>query len=106
MLFLLIALQVSTTNCHPDYLGGMRCTTNTPVQMPPLSQTPIQTDNDSGTVLGTAVGELLTGTGDRHVKSRIGKMLAKGDCAGAEKYALQKGRFDLLGVVREYCAAR
>jgi hypothetical protein len=41
---------------------------------------------------------------DRHAKT-VGKMLAKGDCAGAEKYALQKGDFDLADRVRARCSA-
>lgn len=98
MLALLLALQISTTNCIGTAYGGMNCTTMTPPPLPP-----VQYSNDSGTVLGTALGELITGSGDRHVRSQIGKMLAAGNCKGAVQYALQKGRFDLVETVRDYC---
>jgi hypothetical protein len=39
----------------------------------------------------------------RHAKA-VGQMLANGDCAGAEKYALQKGDLDLVDRVDAYCA--
>lgn len=38
----------------------------------------------------------------RHSKA-AGQMLAAGDCAGAEKYALSKGDLDLASYVEDYC---
>jgi hypothetical protein len=96
MSVLFLVLQLSTTNCIGTAHGGMNCTT-----MAPPSYQAAPTDGDAS--LGTGLGELLTGTGDRHVKRQIGKMLANGDCAGAEKYALTKGRLDLAQQVRSYC---
>jgi hypothetical protein len=40
----------------------------------------------------------------RKVEKRIGKLIAEGDCAGAEQYALRKGRIELVGEVRRVCA--
>ena len=38
----------------------------------------------------------------RHSKA-AGRMLASGDCSGAERYALSKGDFDLVSEVKDYC---
>lgn len=97
MIALLIALQISSTHCHPDYIGGFRCSTNTPppLVMPPRAE-PVQTvDTDWSAIFEKAAK-------NRHKKA-VGKMLAKGDCAGAEKYALERGDIDLANQVKAYC---
>lgn len=33
----------------------------------------------------------------------VGRMLAAGDCSGAERYALSKGDFDLEAEIKDYC---
>jgi hypothetical protein len=38
----------------------------------------------------------------RHNKA-VGKLLANGDCAGAKKYALENGAFELADRVKAYC---
>lgn len=35
---------------------------------------------------------------------RVGAIVAGGDCAGGEKYAVMHGDFELAGSVRAYCA--
>lgn len=102
MLELLIALQVTTTTCRPDYIGGYRCTTNVPQQAPRVEMRR-DPDSDSGIVLGTAIRDLIDGTGERRVRSRVGKMLAAGDCDGALKYALEKGHLELAEQVAALC---
>lgn len=128
MLVLLVALQLSTTNCIPTYTGGMNCTTMTqpplpppppppspppltpppppiqmaPIHMPDMSQTPPQATG-SGCALCNLISILDAGSKKRHAKA-VGQMLAKGDCVGAEKYALQKGDLDLADRVKARCA--
>ena len=40
---------------------------------------------------------------NRRREKAVGKLLAAGDCAGAEKYALENGEFELLDRVKEHC---
>lgn len=40
------------------------------------------------------------------LRQRIGRMVFKGDCAGAEKAALEAGDIDLASRVQDYCAKR
>jgi hypothetical protein len=98
MIALLIALQISSTHCSPDYLGGMRCTTNTP---PPLVVQPLP---HSGYVDQDWAGAFKA-LRDRKRAEAVGKLLAAGDCAGAEQYALRRGGFALVQTVRDYCAS-
>jgi TRAP-type uncharacterized transport system substrate-binding protein len=94
MLVFLLA-QLATTTCTTDPMRNQNCITMGSGQ---------QSDSGSGEALGTALGQLISGTNPNHIRSRIGKMLAKGDCAGAEQYALQKGELDLAQQVKNYCA--
>jgi hypothetical protein len=97
MLALLLALQISTTNCIPDYSGGYHCMTMNPPGIPPIQAAPIQSADQDW----VAIFE----TGRRnHRNKTAGKMLSNGDCAGAEKYALETGDFPLVSTVRAYCA--
>jgi hypothetical protein len=96
MLALLLLAQVATTNCHSDSLGGVHCTTTTP---PPLVQSYPQTqtvDQDWGAV--------FEARRERKRAEAIGKMLARGDCAGAQQYALSKGEIALAAQIRDYCS--
>jgi hypothetical protein len=96
MIALLIALQISSTHCHPDYIGGFRCSTNTPPPMTvqPLPQTRYADQDWYGAFKARR---------DRKRAEAVGKLLAKGDCAGAEKYALERGDIDLANQVKAYC---
>jgi hypothetical protein len=81
----------------------MMCTTlSTPqMQVPDMSQEPARSSNGCG--LCNLISILDAGAKKRHEKT-VGKMLAKGDCAGAERYALQKGELDLAERAEAYCA--
>jgi hypothetical protein len=94
MLVFLLA-QLATTTCTADPMGNQNCITMHSGQ---------QSDNGSGEALGTALGQLISGTNPNHIRSRISKMLARGDCEGAEQYALQKGQLELAQQVRNYCS--
>lgn len=93
--------QTSTTNCSPDFIGGWRCST-----------TPAVTPNSD------AYGALIRSMPRPYIPSpeqmrqteiqarvaKVSKMIAKGDCAGAEQYALEHGDLPLAQSVRAYCA--
>ena len=91
--------QLSTSNCIVMGPNMVHCDT-----MDMSTPSTPQTGPDSGTQLGTALGQLISGTSDQHVRSNVGRMLAAGNCDGAYQYALQKGRFDLASRVRDLCA--
>ena len=94
MLVLLLAAQFST-HCSPDYIGGFRCTTPPPpVVMQPLPQTPY---------VSTDWGAIFQRIRDNRRAKEIGRLLAAGDCAGAERYAAQRGELALAVQVRDYC---
>jgi hypothetical protein len=103
MLVLLFAAQLSSTNCIPDYTGGMMCTTLSTPQMhvPDMSQEPAR--SSSGCGLCNLIS-ILDGSAKKRHEKAVGKMLAKGDCEGAERYALQKGELDLAEQAKAYCA--
>jgi hypothetical protein len=93
-----MALQLTSTNCIPTGNGTVQCTTMT---TPDMSQ-------DSGKSAGGHCGlcnliSIFDGDAKKRHAKAVGKMLSKGDCAGAEKYALEKGDLDLADRVREYC---
>jgi len=98
MLFLLVAAQLTSTNCIPMGNGAVSCTT---MSTPDMSQTTQQSSGGCG--LCNLMSVLDSTTEKRHKKA-VGSMLAKGDCVGAERYALQKGDLDLADRVRSYCA--
>ncbi len=49
------------------------------------------------------VVNLLRGNPTTKHNKAVGKLLANGDCAGAEKYALENGEFDLADRVKARC---
>jgi hypothetical protein len=91
MLVLLLAFQLATTNCTPTAYGGLNCMT-TDLTPPPIP------NDDWGLAAAIERGR------QNHRNKTVGQMLASGDCAGAEKYALDRGDFPLVGTVRAYCA--
>jgi len=103
MLILLLAVQISSTSCIPDYSGGAMCTTMSSPPMPDMSQeAPAPHARRSGAG-GNYILDLFDVTGAKHHRKVVGQMLAKGDCAGAEKYALEKGELDLADRVQARC---
>lgn len=97
MILLLLAWQLSSTNCMPTANGGQTCTTMT---TPDMSQTSPRRSS------GCALCNLISDLDKKRHERAVGKMLANGDCAGAEQYALQKGDLDLADRVKGYCEAR
>lgn len=110
MIILLIAWQLTSTNCIPDYTGGMNCTTiSTPPpqslpQPPALIQAPPIPESNH-CALCNIISIFEGDANKRHAKA-VGNMLAKGDCSRAEKYALENGDLDLADRVRAYCASK
>lgn len=94
MLSLLLAAQV--TSCHPDYIGGYRCSAPLPLPVMPAPAHPTPyVDQDWG-----AIFQRIR---DRHRAADIGRLLAAGDCAGAERYAAQRGDLATALQIRNYC---
>lgn len=79
------------TNCMRDAVGGYSCMTT-----PTYQQPYVQTD----------WGAIFAKIRSSKINSRVGGMLAKGDCAGAEAYALKVGELGLAQEVRSYCSPR
>jgi hypothetical protein len=57
--------------------------------------------NGSGAAAG--IIDMIRGFNERSFRKRIGQMLASGDCAGAVKYAYQKGRIELGASLQQTC---
>ena len=89
----------SSTNCVTMGSGMMHCDTmdmSPPTFNPGAQQ---QADSNSGALLGLAI----RGMRERSLNSKIGKMVASGDCQAALDYALTKGRFDIAEQVKGMC---
>ena len=95
MLFLVIALQMATTNCIPDFNGGMNCTT---MSLPPLPNSTLPATRSRG-----GRYDLFDISGKRKHRKAVGNLIAKGDCGGAYQYALGKGDLELAEMARTLC---
>lgn len=84
-------VQAQITNCHSDGAGNTVCQTIGSAQ-------PAYVDQDWGSVFAKIK--------ERRVTKRIAGYIEKGDCAGAEAYALKNVGIDLALQVRGYCASR
>ena len=63
-----------------------------------------QYQNDGGaTQLGEGLASFISRMKERSLRAKIGKMIAGGDCEGAAKFALSKGRLDLGAAIRNGC---
>ena len=101
MIILLIALQLTSTNCVPDVMGGAHCTT---LSTPDVSQTTPSSEGNHCSLCNLI--SIFEGDANKRHARAVGKMLAKGDCSGAEKYALEKGDLDLADRVKAYCTSK
>jgi len=103
MVFLFFALQMATTNCIPDAVGGVNCTTMStqPPKLEPLPQPPPipETTRSSG---GGLIG-LIERLNDRSLRKKIGKMIASGDCEGAANLAYEKGWLETGAQIAQTC---
>jgi hypothetical protein len=64
-----------------------------------LSQ-PKDDDDDVGTNLGLLIARMQ----ENHLRKKIGKMLAAGNCQAAAQLAYEKGRIELGAEVARMCA--
>jgi len=105
MLALLLALQMSTTNCVPDYTGGANCTTITtqPPELAPLPQVPSTPKSTRSSAGGGGLIGLIERLNDRKLSKKIGKLAAAGDCEGAAKLAFENGWLEVGTQIRTQC---
>lgn len=94
-------LLQATVQCVPNYLGGVRCTTSpTFTYQPPVNYyDQIQRGVEQQQQRNAAQTAVIN-------RQIIGNMLAKGNCDGAEQYAIRTGDLDLAQQVKEYCSVR
>lgn len=62
-----------------------------------------QANDDGGAALGRGLGDLIAGINERNLRKRVGRLLADGDCEGAARVALEKGRLEMGLAIREMC---
>jgi len=62
-----------------------------------------QPNNDGGAAFGSGLADLINGIGERNLRRRVGKLLAEGDCEGAARLALEKGRLEMGLAIRQRC---
>jgi hypothetical protein len=54
---------------------------------------------------GREIGQAIAMMKEKSLRAKLGKMVAAGDCQGAATYALQKGRFDMVEGLKQFCGA-
>lgn len=59
--------------------------------------------DDSSRALGEGIGTLIASIGEKNFRKRVGRLLADGDCAGASRYAYEKGRLELGSSIAQSC---
>jgi hypothetical protein len=109
MIALLLALQ-ATTICSQGLGGTINCTTN---EQPNFTYQPppdyygqvMQGVERQQQVQAQQQNALAAAMAGERAKT-VGKMLAKGDCAGALGYALRAGDFALADRVKGYCGGK
>jgi hypothetical protein len=60
-------------------------------------------NDDGGAALGRGLVDMVRGMNERSFRSKVGKMLAAGDCDGAVKYAFDKGRIEFGTALQQSC---
>ena len=75
-------------------------------RLPDSSRSQGKYDYQGQEVLGRAVGNLVFGNRELSFRKKVGAMLADGDCQGAARYALQKGRLELSTAIARSCASK
>lgn len=84
------------TNCVSIGGGMTHCDT-----MPDMSHP----HNGGGNTLGV-IADAIARSNERSFQKKVGALLAAGDCAGAAKLALSKGRLDLGNQISAVCSQR
>lgn len=97
------AIAQTTTDCTTDYFGNVHCTTNSRSTAPVDYVSGLGPLPDAGKAFreGMERGAAMRAQAQ---SQHVAKMIAAGDCPGAENYALQQGNFDLAKSVRDYCS--
>lgn len=90
----------STTNCISMGADMATCTTTGDNSRITTGSQP-----DSGTALGRGISDLVHSIKERSFRSKVGKLLAAGDCQGAARYSLQQGRIELGNSILIQCSA-
>jgi hypothetical protein len=99
--------QTASTNCRPDFIGGWNCQSRaTPG---PVTANPNAFDGliRSTPDYSAATGAIARAIRVREVRERVDtatRMIANGDCVGAEQFALRAGDLVLAREVKSYCA--
>lgn len=90
--------------CAPSVAGAQHttCMAMGP-DMVSCNTTGGQSNNDGGAVLGRGLGDLIAGINEGNLRKRVGRLLADGDCEGAARLALEKGRLEMGLAIRESC---
>ena len=84
------------TDCNSVGGNMAQCTTmGVPGQQPHYE--------DGGRAVGEGIGKLIVGIRERSFRAKVGSMLAAGDCAGAAKFAFEKGRLELGSEIQRSC---
>ncbi len=93
--------QMSSSNCMSMGGGMVHCDT---MQMGNSGSVETSGGDDGSTALVLqGLGDLLGFNGEKSIRKKVGKMLADGDCQGATRYALEKGRMELANQVTQMC---
>lgn len=87
--------QMSSTNCMAMGGGMVHCDT---MDMGGANQS-----GDSGYALGQGIGALIARGRESSFRKKIGHMIASGDCEGASRFALEKGRLELGTDIAKSC---
>jgi hypothetical protein len=87
---------MSSTNCIAMGGGMVHCDT---MDMGGSNQS----DADGAYALGRGIGALIARGRENSFRKKVGEMLATGDCEGAARFALEKGRLELGGEIARAC---
>lgn len=79
--------QMSSTDCMAMGGGMVHCNT--------MDMGGANGSGDGGYALGQGIGALIAKGRENSFRKKVGQMLASGDCEGAARFALEKGRLEL-----------
>ena len=89
----------SWTNCNATGPNMATCTTMGGTTAEPAGS------SEGGYAFGQAISTILQKRAEASFRKKIGAFLAAGDCEGAAKFALEKGRLDVGPAIAQACAA-
>lgn len=94
--------QGAVTNCVRNGPTMSSCTQ----VVPPMTSNSSAPHSDAGTALGGGLVDFINRIKENGIRKKVGEFLAKGQCAEAANYALEKGRLELGLSLRDYCASQ